>query len=167
MADDKKFKYEDGKFINRVSGEAIPDDEPVMIFRARDKHALNAILSYYNDITDRHHRLAVLERIQEFHLFRREHPERMKEPGVSRHILLTAQSEAELKLIDDILGIDAQPDGKVTIVRGHYDGFHIHVDGVEVQQLEFAGDPAAVGRQVGEALEQAYPFGYRSEDKEP
>ena len=40
MGEDRKFKFTDGRFINRVSGEPIPDDEPVILFRARDIHAL-------------------------------------------------------------------------------------------------------------------------------
>lgn len=86
--EDKKFKFEDGKFVNRVSGEAIPDDEPVVIFRARDKHALKALLYYHMLIKDPHHRQAVEERINEFAKFQADHPERMKEPGISRDMVL-------------------------------------------------------------------------------
>jgi hypothetical protein len=90
MAEDRKFKFENGRFVNRVSGEAIPDDEPVILFRARDRHAL-AVLDFYRQIIeDPHHRQAVTDRINEFHAYRQAHPERMKEPGITRHIRLNS-----------------------------------------------------------------------------
>jgi hypothetical protein len=91
MAEDRKFKFEDGKFVNRVSGEAIPDDEPVILFRARDWHAM-AVLSYYQTIADdEHHQRAIQDRINEFAAFRLDHPERMKEPGITRDIRLNEE----------------------------------------------------------------------------
>lgn len=88
MSEDRKFKFENGRFVNRVSGEEIPDDEPVIIFRARDRHALPLLRAYVSMVDDEHHRAAVLDRIDEFRQFAREHPERMKEPGITRHISL-------------------------------------------------------------------------------
>lgn len=91
MAEDRKFKFEDGRFVNRVSGEPIPDDEPVIIFRARDRKALD-VLRYYRSICeDEHHRRAVTDRIDEFEAYEREHPERLKEPGITRHIRLNSE----------------------------------------------------------------------------
>jgi hypothetical protein len=88
MAEDRKFKFENGRFVNRVSGEAIPDDEPVIIFRARDRHAL-AVLDFYRSLADdEHHRRAITDRINEFYAFAQEHADRMKEPGITRHIRL-------------------------------------------------------------------------------
>jgi len=88
MAEDRKFKFENGQFVNRVSGEVIPDDEPVIIFRARDIHAMSVLGHYHDLVGDPHHERAVLDRIEEFAAFRRAHPERMKEPGVTRAIQL-------------------------------------------------------------------------------
>lgn len=91
MAEDRKFKFEDGRFVNRVSGEAIPDDEPVIIFRARDNHALN-VLQFYQDLaTDMHHKRAIQDRIDEFAAYRAVRPERLKEPGITRHIVLNSE----------------------------------------------------------------------------
>lgn len=88
MSEDRKFKFENGRFINRVSGEAIPDDEPVILFRARDKHAL-AVLDYYLGLAeDGHHRTAIRDRITEFADYRAAYPERLKEPGITKHIVL-------------------------------------------------------------------------------
>ncbi len=88
MAEDRKFKFENGQFVNRVSGEAIPDDEPVIIFRARDKHAIGVLAFYRELVGDPHHREAIDDRLAEFLAYRNAHPERVKEPGVTRHIQL-------------------------------------------------------------------------------
>ena len=92
MAEDRKFKFENGQFINRVSGEAIPDDEPVMIFRARDRHALAVLAFYRGLVADEHHKQAVDDRILEFTSFAEAHAGRMKEPGITQHIQLNTAS---------------------------------------------------------------------------
>lgn len=88
MAEDRKFKFEDGRFINRVSGEEIPDDEPVIIFRARDRHAVGLLLTYQNMVENDHHKAAIQDRINEFTQFQIDHSERMKEPGITGDIRL-------------------------------------------------------------------------------
>lgn len=70
----------DGRIVNRASGEAIPDDEPVFIFRARDRHAAAALLAYLQLCDDPDHLDAVQKRIGHFRLFAEQYPERMKEP---------------------------------------------------------------------------------------
>ena len=92
MGEDRKFKFEEGRFVNRVSGEAIPDDEPVIIFRARDNHALAVLHHYYHLVSDPHHKRAIQDRIEEFGAYREAHPERLKEPGITRHIRLNSDS---------------------------------------------------------------------------
>lgn len=88
MAEDTKFKFEDGYFVNRVSGEKIPQDEPVILFRARDQHSLSVLKFYESLITDQHHRAALIDKIGEFRSFKNNHPDRMKEPGITRDIIL-------------------------------------------------------------------------------
>lgn len=90
MAEDRKFKFENGRFVNRVSGEAIPDDEPVILFRARDRKALEVLTFYQSICEDQHHRQAIQDRINEFHTYQETHPERVKEPGITRHIELNS-----------------------------------------------------------------------------
>lgn len=73
------------RLYNRKSGEAIPDDEPVFILRARDYHAYNAIKNYASLISaaqgyQSDHHLAVLDRAKDFRDFAENHPKRMKEP---------------------------------------------------------------------------------------
>lgn len=75
-----KYEIVDGKLVNRQSGEAIPDDEPVFVLRARDQRAANAIAFYLRYLEDGEHRQAVKLRQAQFDKFNKEHPERMKEP---------------------------------------------------------------------------------------
>lgn len=75
-----KYTIENGKLVNRQSGEAIPDDEPVMIFRARDQRAASAIAFYYRGVIDDEHRTAVGLRLAQFNAWAEAHPDRMKEP---------------------------------------------------------------------------------------
>jgi hypothetical protein len=86
--EDSKFKFEDGRFVNRVSGEAIPDDEPIFIFRARDYYALQTLEHYRKLVGDDYHRQAIDESIYDFRAFKRANPARMKEPGITRHMKL-------------------------------------------------------------------------------
>lgn len=75
-----KYKIENGKLINRQSGDQIPDDEPVIIFRARDRHAVKVLGFYLSKVANHTHREAVFKRLQQFHVWAEDHPERMKEP---------------------------------------------------------------------------------------
>jgi len=90
MAEDRKFKFEGGRFVNRVSGEPIPDDEPVIIFRARDRHSVRVLEFYLGLAEDDHHRAAIMDRIEEFETYRNNNPGKVKEPGITRHIALNS-----------------------------------------------------------------------------
>lgn len=92
MAQDRKYKYENGKFVNRISGEAIPDDEPVIIFRARDIRSVPTLLTYRDMCLDEHHKQAVQDRIDDFMEFQRTHPDQLKEPGVTRDMRLNSDA---------------------------------------------------------------------------
>jgi hypothetical protein len=78
-----KYEIRDGKIVNRSSGEAIPDDEPIMIFRARDKHAHGAIMDYFRRCSNTQHAEVVLARAAQFAEFADDHPDRMKEPDTA------------------------------------------------------------------------------------
>lgn len=78
--DDPKYAVIDGVFVNRASGEAIPDDEPVFIFRARDFYAEDMIHAYAGKCKNPTHIEAVLRCARDFRDFKKLHPDRMKEP---------------------------------------------------------------------------------------
>jgi hypothetical protein len=84
---DTKFHIE-GEEILASNGVAIPDDEPLFLLRARDHLALPLLKEYQ--------RLCIADGCTDFQLngiqaiievftdFRNEHPERMKQPGITR-----------------------------------------------------------------------------------
>lgn len=88
---DGKFSTDGTGLFNTVSGERIPDDEPLFILRARDHHALAAIHAYQeaceSECNDLH--MSGIQQVREkFCQFAANHPERMKQPGVTRHLRL-------------------------------------------------------------------------------
>jgi hypothetical protein len=85
---DGKFAIDGDNIIKISNGEKIPDDEPVMLFRARDYLVLDLLWDYarasrLDGCTD-YHLAGVRERIKAFERFKKEHPERMKQPGITR-----------------------------------------------------------------------------------
>ena len=89
---DGKFSCDGEKIFNTVSGEPIPDNEPRFLLRARDEVALYALRIYReeciefgcNDL----HLAGIDNRIKAFEDFAVQHPERMKQPGITRHLKL-------------------------------------------------------------------------------
>lgn len=78
--------------VNLVSGEPIPLDEPLFLFRARDRNSLPRLYQYLDACIDdgcnNLHLNGIRQVIAEFEKFASEHPDRMKEPGVTRHLKL-------------------------------------------------------------------------------
>jgi hypothetical protein len=92
IAQEPKYTVNGSAIVNRASGEAIPADEPVFIFRARDKHAVE-VLEFYRDLVrDSSHREAVDKRTGHFYVFKNANPWRMKEPDTGRASAGEAQS---------------------------------------------------------------------------
>ncbi len=85
---DHKFAFVNGYYANRVSGEVIPLEEPIIIFRARDHHAIPILREYLTLINDPHHKQAVRERLAEFEEYKKNYPDCMKEPGITQDIIL-------------------------------------------------------------------------------
>ena len=75
-----KYGIRDGRIINRQTGEPIPDDEPILVFRAKDRLAVRILTAYFSAIEDPEHARAVAARLEDFKRFAREYPERMKDP---------------------------------------------------------------------------------------
>jgi hypothetical protein len=76
------------EIVKTGNGQAIPQDEPTMLFRGRD-HLAVALLVHYQELC----RLdgcndfqlgQVAELINRFHRFAAENPKSMKQPGVTR-----------------------------------------------------------------------------------
>ena len=82
----------DGRFAMRIvkmsNGVVLPDDEPLFLSRARDHLAL-PMLRHYRELAvadgcNDWFLDAIDERIAAFEAFTKEHPERMKQPGITK-----------------------------------------------------------------------------------
>ena len=63
---DPKYGIRHDRIINMASGLPIPMDEPVFLFRARDRHAHGTLLSYVRRLNDADHILAVTRRAERY-----------------------------------------------------------------------------------------------------
>lgn len=79
-SDDLKYELKEDRVVNRATGQSIPEEEPIMIFRAKDRKALSALENYAAACENRVHRRGVERKIAEFIKFAAKHPDRMKEP---------------------------------------------------------------------------------------
>lgn len=85
---DPKYSITGDLEIVNLTGVPIPDDEPLILFRARDRNALKMLYFYRrlceaDGCTD-FHMTGTWNRIEAFEKFREEHPERMKQPGITK-----------------------------------------------------------------------------------
>jgi hypothetical protein len=89
---DGKFGIaEGGKIVNLVSGAEIPPDEPLFLLRARDHNSYDTLIHYLNLCTgecNQLHLAGIKQTIRKFIDFANTHPERMKQPGVTRDLKL-------------------------------------------------------------------------------
>ena len=77
---DPKYGIKDNKLVNMKTGKPIPDNEPVMLFRAKDIRAADAILYYGQTCVNKEHFNAVGGRYMEFRNFAHNHRAQMREP---------------------------------------------------------------------------------------
>lgn len=85
---DEKFHIEGDKIVKTSNGLEIPRDEPVFLFRGRDRLAIKALL-YYRDISaadgcNDYHFDHLDKDIEAFKMFALDHSERMKQPSITR-----------------------------------------------------------------------------------
>ena len=66
MINEPKYDIEDGRIVNASTRVPIPDDEPIMIFRAKDRKAMCAISAYLHNCDDPYHKAAVAFRAKHF-----------------------------------------------------------------------------------------------------
>ncbi len=82
-----KYSIDGERVVNTVSGEAIPDDEPVFLLRARDRLAVPALRVYLElcraFACTAQHNVGVVECLKVFQDFRDKNPQLMKDPGSS------------------------------------------------------------------------------------
>lgn len=78
----------DGYIVKTSNNQRIPEDEPVFLFRGRDRLSLPMMHIYVQlclvDGCNDYFLGEMDEPINELTRFKNEHPERMKQPGVTR-----------------------------------------------------------------------------------
>lgn len=83
-----RFSVDGDEIIKTSNGEPIPHDEPLLILRARDRLAIPLLKIYQQlSIIDGCNDWFLSEQkitIDEFEHFALMHPERMKQPGVTK-----------------------------------------------------------------------------------
>lgn len=92
-AQEPKYGIRDDRLYNRASGEFIPVDEPIFIFRAKDVHAINVLSNYARTVIDAGHEKAVWDRVDDFKRFWNEHAGRMKQPDTAIAASIQAKGE--------------------------------------------------------------------------
>lgn len=85
---DGKFHVEGSRIVKTPNGEVLPEDEPLFLFRARDYLAAAALTFYLEqgikDGCTEYWEKGVRKELRRFLQFAKRHPERMKQPGVTR-----------------------------------------------------------------------------------
>jgi hypothetical protein len=105
---DGKFSTDGAKIFNTVSGEEIPQDEPLFLLRARDMLAI-PLLRAYNSLAVRAgcnslHFAGCLQLLRKFTAFAALKPERMKMPGSTMHLKLEDDQITESEANTEIIG---------------------------------------------------------------
>lgn len=77
---ESKYGIRNNRLYNRATGQYIPEDEPVFIFRGRDRFASQVIQYYADGCANEEHKQAVYARVVQFIEFATEHSDRMKDP---------------------------------------------------------------------------------------
>ncbi|MFK4706166.1 hypothetical protein ABIC83_003005 [Roseateles asaccharophilus] len=119
---DPKYAIQDGRLVNAASGEPIPADEPVFIFRAKDPRALEALQAYVNACENTQHVQAVEQRIIDFERFAETHASSMREPDTAPGV--KAAFEKKLALLQQGIA-NQEPDSLarwIPLAKGFLEG---------------------------------------------
>ena len=77
---ERKYKIKDGQLVKKIGEQPIPNDEPVFIFRAKDRKALAALIAYNMILDNLDQKEQVTKTINDFRAFQENNPEKMGEP---------------------------------------------------------------------------------------
>jgi hypothetical protein len=78
---ERKYKIKDGELVKRIGEKPVPPDEPLFIFRAKDRKALPALVAYNMILDNLDQKAKVTKTINDFRRFQEDHPEKMGEPS--------------------------------------------------------------------------------------
>ncbi len=77
---ERKYTIKDNKLVKKSNLVPVPEDEPLFIFRAKDRKALAALVAYNGILDNLDQKAEVTKSINDFRRFQEEHPEKMAEP---------------------------------------------------------------------------------------
>lgn len=77
---ERKYKIKDDRLVKRDTEIPIPENEPVFIFRAKDRKALAALVAYGQVVDNLDQREAVMKSVEDFRRFQENNPDLMDEP---------------------------------------------------------------------------------------
>lgn len=80
MIHERKYKIKDGNLVKRNNEVPIPEDEPLFIFRAKDRKALSALVAYNMILDNLDQKESVMKSINDFREFQENNPDKMNEP---------------------------------------------------------------------------------------
>ena len=80
IVDEHGVELPNAQLANRKTGGVIPEDEPVMIFRAKDIRTTQMQFLYLETCMNTFHKQAVMARRNQFLAFQASHPYRIEEP---------------------------------------------------------------------------------------
>ncbi|KKK83376.1 hypothetical protein LCGC14_2794020 [marine sediment metagenome] len=77
---ERKYEIKDNRLVKRSNQVPIPENEPVFIFRAKDRKALAALTAYSMVVDNLDQKEAITKSIEDFRRFQAENPDKMGEP---------------------------------------------------------------------------------------
>jgi len=77
---ERKYKILDNRIVKKDNEVPIPDNEPLFIFRAKDRKALSALIAYNMILDNLDQKAEVTKSINDFRRFQEDNPEKMGEP---------------------------------------------------------------------------------------
>ena len=77
---ERKYTIKDNKLVKKSNLVPVSEDEPLFIFRAKDRKALAALVAYNGILDNLDQKAEVTKSVNDFRRFQEEHPEKMAEP---------------------------------------------------------------------------------------
>lgn len=81
-----KYNVDINGIYNRQTKKVIPEEEPIFVLRASDKHAVKVLKYYEKLVSNGEHTIAIKNRLKDFIGFSKVYPNRMKEPDTDLKI---------------------------------------------------------------------------------
>lgn len=78
---ERKYKILNDRLVKRDNEAPIPEDEPLFIFRAKDRKAMAALCCYNMILDNLEQKAAVTTTINDFRQYQEDNPDLMGEPA--------------------------------------------------------------------------------------